>query len=54
VALGVAGIAKGFSKLTYVVYLSQVYAKWKELPSEDVQAWTLLTAETQSAIDPPS
>jgi hypothetical protein len=32
---------------------SQVYAKWKELPLEDVQAWTLLTAETQSAVDPP-
>ena len=28
---------------------SQVYAKWKELPVEDMQAWTLLTAETQSS-----
>jgi len=27
----------------------QVYAKWKELPVEDMQAWTLLTAETQSS-----
>jgi len=33
--------------------LSQIYAKWKELPLEDMQAWTLLTAETQSAINPP-
>ena len=32
---------------------SQIYAKWKELPLEDMQAWTLLTAETQSAINPP-
>jgi len=30
--------------------LSQVYAKWKELPLEDMQAWTLLTAETESAV----
>jgi len=28
---------------------SQVYAKWKELPVEDMQAWTLFTAETQSS-----
>ena len=32
----------------------QIYAKWQELPLEDVQTWTLLTAETQSAINPPS
>lgn len=32
---------------------SQIYAKWKELPLEDVQAWTLLTAETQSAVNHP-
>jgi hypothetical protein len=32
---------------------SQIYTKWKELPLEDMQAWTLLTAETQSAINPP-
>jgi len=30
-------------------FLDEVYAKWKELPVEDVQAWTLLTAETQSS-----
>jgi hypothetical protein len=30
----------------------QIYAKWKELPLEDIQAWTLLTAETQSAVNP--
>lgn len=30
----------------------QVYAKWNELPLEDVQAWTSLAAETQSAVDP--
>jgi hypothetical protein len=36
-----------------LLLLSQIYAKWKELPLEDMQAWTLLTAETQSAINPP-
>ena len=35
------------------VAFTQIYAKWKELPLEDMQAWTLLTAETQSAINPP-
>jgi len=30
-------------------FLDEVYAKWKELPVEDMQAWTLLTAETQSS-----
>jgi hypothetical protein len=47
--LGCGGLmAIGFPMLIY----SQVYAKWKELPLEDVQAWTMLTAETQSGIDP--
>ena len=36
----------------YGIIGSQIYAKWKELPLEDLQAWTLLTAETQSAINP--
>jgi hypothetical protein len=36
----------------YGIFGSQIYAKWKELPLEDMQAWTLLTAETQSAIIP--
>jgi hypothetical protein len=31
---------------------SQIYAKWKELPLEDMPAWMLLTAETQRAINP--
>lgn len=31
----------------------QIYAKWEELPLEDLQSWTLLTAETQSAINAP-
>ncbi|KAI9454228.1 hypothetical protein BJY52DRAFT_1285243 [Lactarius psammicola] len=35
-------------------FFDEVYAKWQELPLEDMQTWTLLTAETQSAIDPPS
>ncbi|KAF8494446.1 hypothetical protein F5888DRAFT_659999 [Russula emetica] len=34
-------------------FFDEIYAKWKELPLEDMQAWTLLTAETQSAINPP-
>ncbi|KAH9003622.1 hypothetical protein EDB86DRAFT_2798805 [Lactarius hatsudake] len=34
-------------------FFDEIYAKWRELPLEDVQAWTLLTAETQSAINPP-
>jgi len=34
-------------------FFDEIYAKWKELPLEDMQAWTLLTAETQSAISPP-
>ncbi|KAH9996152.1 hypothetical protein BJV74DRAFT_769225 [Russula compacta] len=34
-------------------FFDEIYAKWKELPLEDVQAWTLLTAETQSAVNPP-
>lgn len=33
--------------------LIQIYAKWEELPLEDLQSWTLLTAETQSAINAP-
>jgi hypothetical protein len=36
-----------------IIAFTQIYAKWKELPLEDMQAWTLLTAETQSAINPP-
>ncbi|KAI0299015.1 hypothetical protein B0F90DRAFT_657741 [Multifurca ochricompacta] len=34
-------------------FFDEIHAKWKELPIEDVQAWTLLTAETQSAVNPP-
>ncbi|KAI0255531.1 hypothetical protein BJV78DRAFT_1119498 [Lactifluus subvellereus] len=34
-------------------FFDEIYARWKELPLEDMQAWTLLTAETQSAINPP-
>jgi len=34
-------------------FFDEIYSKWKELPLEDIQAWTLLTAETQSAINPP-
>ena len=41
------------STASLAVVFTQIYAKWKELPLEDMQAWTLLTAETQSAINPP-
>ncbi|KAI0297903.1 hypothetical protein BC826DRAFT_134216 [Russula brevipes] len=34
-------------------FFDEVYAKWKELPMEDMQAWSVLTAETQSAMKPP-
>ncbi|KAI9455293.1 hypothetical protein F5148DRAFT_984784 [Russula earlei] len=34
-------------------FFDEIYARWKELPLEDIQAWTLLVAETQSAIKPP-
>ncbi|KAF8267753.1 hypothetical protein EI94DRAFT_1579993 [Lactarius quietus] len=33
-------------------FFDEIYAKWQELPLEDMQTWTLLTAETQSAINP--
>jgi len=33
-------------------WFDEIYAKWQELPLEDAQTWTLLTAETQSAIKP--
>ncbi|KAI0270755.1 hypothetical protein BC834DRAFT_819386 [Gloeopeniophorella convolvens] len=29
----------------------EAYTKWKGLPLEDMQAWTLMTAETQSAVN---
>jgi len=32
-------------------FFDEIYANWKELPLEDTQAWTLLIAETQSAIN---
>ncbi|KAH9988893.1 hypothetical protein BJV77DRAFT_722323 [Russula vinacea] len=32
-------------------FFDDIYAKWKDLPMEDMQAWTLLTAETQSAVN---
>jgi len=31
-------------------FFDEIYAKWKELPLEDMQAWTLLTAETESVV----
>jgi len=31
-------------------FFDEIYAKWQELPLEDLQTWTLLTAETQSGI----
>ncbi|KAH9976781.1 hypothetical protein BGW80DRAFT_1167345 [Lactifluus volemus] len=34
-------------------FFDEVYARWKELPLEDMEAWSVLTAETQRAIDPP-
>ncbi|KAF8487083.1 hypothetical protein DFH94DRAFT_13594 [Russula ochroleuca] len=33
-------------------FFDEIYAKWRDLPLEDMQAWTLLTAETQSAVNP--
>ncbi|ETW79332.1 hypothetical protein HETIRDRAFT_324225 [Heterobasidion irregulare TC 32-1] len=33
--------------------LNEVYERWKDLPVDDMQSWTLQMAETQSAIIPP-
>ncbi|KAN0141850.1 hypothetical protein V8E53_000312 [Lactarius tabidus] len=33
-------------------FFDEIYAKWQELPLEDLQSWTLLTAEGQSAVNP--
>ncbi|KAH9964967.1 hypothetical protein BC827DRAFT_1126987 [Russula dissimulans] len=34
-------------------FFDEIYARWKELPLEDMQAWTMLVAESQSAVKPP-
>jgi len=38
-------------KAEIFAFFDEIYANWKELPLEDTQAWTLLIAETQSAIN---